>query len=77
MMGTRSQALQKLQAYVKEVKETEYTTSSTSERKTYNTQLEATFEELLERVKAETVTLEQVDFVLHVVIYQTLIACSA
>ncbi|MCJ1251439.1 hypothetical protein MMC30_008672 [Trapelia coarctata] len=59
MMGTRSQVLLNLQVYVKKVEETEYIASSTSERKAYDSQLEATFEELSGRVKAETVALDQ------------------
>ncbi len=65
-MSTRSQVLQNLQVYVKKIEETEYVTCSTSERKGYDSQLEGTFKELSERVKLETVALEQVGVRIHV-----------
>lgn len=65
-MSTRSQVLQNLQVYVKKIEETEYVACSTSERKGYDSQLEGTFKELSERVKLETVALEQVGVTIHV-----------
>jgi len=60
VMGTRSQVLLNLLAYVKKIEGTEYVATSTSERKGYYRRLHVTFEELSERVKAESVAVDQV-----------------
>ena len=66
-MDTRSQVLLNLQAYMKKYDKIEDNASSASERKAYDRRLEVTLEELSERVKAETVALDQVVLPVHAV----------
>ena len=60
-MANRQQILEKLQAYVKKIQETEYATSSVEEQNAYESRLEVACEELTERVRQETSALEQVN----------------
>ena len=62
-MANRQKILEKLQAYVKKIQETEYATFSAEEQEAYESRLDEAFEELTERVKQETTALEQVNLV--------------
>ena len=60
-MSDRRQILGKLQAYVKKIQETEYASTSIEEQESYESRLEAAYDELEERVEQESSALEKVN----------------